>query len=364
MAAPALIGACFGDPHDPSTLSGVPKHLFDALERRYGPVARVDYRLSPAQRALVAARSVRFSRAKWQERYHINALSYRLRSRNLRRRLAEAPDRADAVLQVFGVVEPLTDVPHLIYLDQTWLMAGEAWAPWLPSQEGEREAWVDRERRMLQHARHVFTMAGPAATSLRMSYGLEDGQVTVVGGGVNFEALPALTGRQHEEPVILFVGKDPPRKGLDVLVSALRVVRERIPSARVQVIGTSVVASEPGVEVLGTVQRDAVEEAYRHAAVFCLPSRYEPYGLALLEAMAYGVPCVGTRVGGIPEIIVEGETGRLVEPDDPEALAQALASLLEDPAQASAFGAAGRARVEGELNWDGVVARMAPALEA
>jgi glycosyltransferase involved in cell wall biosynthesis len=361
VAAPALIGASFGDPHDPTTLSGVPKHLFDALERRYGLVARVDYRLTPLQRTLVAARSVRLSRTKWQERFHINAFSYRLRSQNLRRRLANVP--AGIVVQVFGVVEP-PGHPHVIYLDQTWLMAGEGWAPWLPSRPDEREEWVDRERRMLQHADHVFTMAGPAAASLRTSYGLDDDRVTVVGGGVNFDALPVLTDPDRKEPVILFVGKDPFRKGLDVLVAALRLVRERVPAARLQVIGTSEVASEPGVEVLGTVQRDAVEEAYRRAAVFCLPSRYEPYGLALLEAMAYAVPCVGTRIGGIPEIIVDGETGRLVESDDRAALAHALASLLEDPAQASAFGAAGRARVERELNWDGVVARMAPVLEA
>jgi glycosyltransferase involved in cell wall biosynthesis len=366
VAAPALIGACFGDPDDPATLSGVPKHLFDALERRYGRVARVDYRLSPLQRALVAARSVRLSRTKWQERYHINALSYRLRSENLRRRLAgvDVSGRAAVVVQVFGVVEP-PGRPYVVYLDQTWLMASAGWAPWLPSQTGEREEWVERERRMLQRARHVFTMAGPAAESLRTSYGLSDDRVTVVGGGVNFETLPTLTGSERKEPVVLFVGRDPARKGMDVLVSAFRLVKERVPAVRLQVIGTDDVPHEPGVEVLGRVaERSRVEDAYRSSAVFCLPSRYEPYGLALLEAMAYGVPCVGTTVGGIPEIIVEGETGRLVEPDDPEALAQALVSLLESPVQASAFGAAGRARVERELNWDAVAARMAPALEA
>jgi glycosyltransferase involved in cell wall biosynthesis len=357
-----LVGACFGDPHDPSTLSGVAKHLFDALERRFGLAARIDYRLRPWQRILVAGRSVRLSRSDWQERYHLNSLSFGFRSGNLRRAVSRVAGPGDTVVQIFGVVQP-GGTPYVVYADQTWLMAAEHWQRWLPSQVGEREEWIERERRMYQGARHVFTMAGPAAESLQLSYGVPSERVTVVGGGVNFDPLPVLSGPDRREPVILFVGRDPLRKGCDTLVSALRLVRARIPDARLQVIGTSDVPEEPGVEVLGRVSgRGPIEEAYRRAAVFCLPSRYEPYGLALVEAMAYGLPCVGTRVGGIPEIVVDGETGRLVGPDDARGLASALVSILDDPGRARSFGSAGRARVERELTWDAVAGRMAPAL--
>lgn len=362
MSGPALICACFGDPHDPATLSGIPKHLFDALERRYGPLPRVDYQLSPLQRALVAARSVRPSRARWQERYHLNRLSFRLRSANLRRAVSRVP--GGLVLQVFGVVEP-SEQPFVIYADQTWQMAAEHWPAWLPSQVREREEWVEREQRMYRRAEHVFTMSRQAAESLRTSYGLRDDRVTVVGGGLNFETLPALVASEREEPVVLFVGRDPLRKGCDTLVAAFRIVRERFPNARLQIIGTREAPEEPGVEVLGPVpDRRTLEDAYRRAAVFCLPSRHEPYGLALLEAMAYGVACVGTMVGGIPEIIDDGVTGRIVEPDDPQALADVLVSLLDNPELRASFGAAGRDRVERELNWDAVASRMAPALES
>jgi glycogen synthase len=205
-----LVGACFGDPHDPATLSGVPKHLFDALERRFGPVARIDYRLRPWQRILVAGRSVRLSRAAWQERYHLNTLSFGFRSRNLHRAVSRVAGPGDAVVQVFGVVQP-SGRPYVVYADQTWLMVAEQWQRWLPSQVGEREEWVERERRMYRQARHVFTMAGPAAESLRTSYGVPAQNVTVVGGGVNFDTLPAVPGPERKEPVILFVGRDPLR---------------------------------------------------------------------------------------------------------------------------------------------------------
>ena len=108
----------------------------------------------------------------------------------------------------------------------------------------------------------------------------------------------------------------------------------------------------------------ALAALYPAARVFCLPSLYEPYGLVLLEAMAHGRPCVGTTVQAIPEILHDGRAGLLVEPGDPDALAQALVALLFNDALARSLGAAGRRFVESELNWDRVAERMAPAMSA
>jgi glycosyltransferase involved in cell wall biosynthesis len=79
--------------------------------------------------------------------------------------------------------------------------------------------------------------------------------------------------------------------------------------------------------------------------------------------MAYGAPCVVTRVGALDEVVVDGETGLVVPKDDGAALAAALERLLEDAPYAARLGKAGRERVERFLNWDAVVARMAPGLE-
>ena len=108
----------------------------------------------------------------------------------------------------------------------------------------------------------------------------------------------------------------------------------------------------------------SLQELYRGARVFCLPSVYEPYGLVLIEAMAHGVPCVGTAVQSIPEILDGGRAGALVPPRDPEALAEAMLSVLTDDALAGRLGSAGRRRVTEALTWDHVAERMAPALTA
>jgi starch synthase len=96
-----------------------------------------------------------------------------------------------------------------------------------------------------------------------------------------------------------------------------------------------------------------------HAAVFAIPSVYEPLGIVNLEAMACGTAVVGSRTGGIPEVVADGETGLLVPPGDAEALAAALNVLLRDPDRAQAMGQAGRKRAIAEFGWPAIAAQTA-----
>jgi glycosyltransferase involved in cell wall biosynthesis len=93
-------------------------------------------------------------------------------------------------------------------------------------------------------------------------------------------------------------------------------------------------------------ERDDVPGLLASSAVFALSSRSEAFPVSILEAMAAGLPVVATRVGGVPELVIEGETGLLVRPADPSALAAALQCLLDEPELRARLGAAGRARVE------------------
>ena len=96
--------------------------------------------------------------------------------------------------------------------------------------------------------------------------------------------------------------------------------------------------------------RTEMAPIYAALDIFLMPSLWEGFGLVLLEAMAQGVPVVGSAVSAIPEVVADGETGLLVPPRDPVALAEALAALLADPARRAAMGAAGRARLEAEFS--------------
>jgi len=108
----------------------------------------------------------------------------------------------------------------------------------------------------------------------------------------------------------------------------------------------------------GHVPRGRVPALLAQARLLVLPSRYENFPLSLLEAMSCAVPVVTTRVGGIPEMVAAGETGLLVAPGDPEALAAALRRLVGDPALARRLGDAGRRAIETTYSWEAVATRI------
>lgn len=151
-------------------------------------------------------------------------------------------------------------------------------------------------------------------------------------------------------------------KGLEVLVEAC----ERA-GATLRVVGEGDLADRyraRGVDVVGRVDDERLAEEYRAATVVALPSTTpaESFGMALAEANACGRPVVGTRMGGIPCFVKDGENGLLANPGDAASLAAALARILEDPALARKMGEAGRAKVVKDHRWDDVARRTVDAL--
>lgn len=155
--------------------------------------------------------------------------------------------------------------------------------------------------------------------------------------------------------VIAGLGRFVPIKGFDTLVAALPSVVAALPAARLLLIGDG--PERPALEArataLGVAGRvhmtgnvDGVARWLMAADVLAAPSRNEGMGRALVEAMALGIPVVGSAVGGIPDVIADGESGRLVEPDAPAALAGALIALGRDPGLARKLGEAGQHRAE------------------
>jgi glycosyltransferase involved in cell wall biosynthesis len=359
-----LLGLTQQDPRVALTGSGaVAKFLFDALERRHELVERRGVDLTRAQRYLLAAASFHPDRHRWRTRFNWGGrVALGLRSRNAGRALRQAEEPFDFVIQTFGLFQT-RGAPYVIYTDNTVELSRRHYPAWVDVSEQSVERIYEWERRLYRGALHLFTMGEAAAGSLASFYGVPEERVSAVGGGATFESLPERTTGPRE-PAILFVGEDWLRKGGDVLLEAVRIVRERRPDARLQIVGTDDPADEPGVEVIGFVDdRRRIADLYARASVYAMPSRFEPYGLSVTEAMAHELPCVVTRVGGLAEIVLDGETGLVVPPEDAAALAEALLRLLEDPDYALRLGANGRSRVEHHQNWDAVVERMQPGLE-
>jgi glycosyltransferase involved in cell wall biosynthesis len=176
---------------------------------------------------------------------------------------------------------------------------------------------------------------------------------------------------------LLFVGRLVERKGVHVLLEAMT----RLPApVRLGVIGEGPMgrelearATELGVadrvDFHGFVSRDTLNRRVAGCDLFVLPAVYdakgdvEGLGVVLVEALSHARPVVASAAGGIPDIVRDGETGLLVPPGDPEALAASIRRLLEDPELAARLGRAGRAHVESRFSWPGIIDRLVELYE-
>lgn len=167
---------------------------------------------------------------------------------------------------------------------------------------------------------------------------------------------------------VLCIARLVPEKGVAELVEAVARLRDGGREVTVAVAGGGPEEAElhrraaelgvaSAVRLLG--QRSDIGDLLRAADAFCLPSRHEGLPVSVLEAMDAGLPVVATAVGGVPTLVLDGETGLLVEPREPEALAEALAGLADHPERRAALGAGGRALVAGHYSLGAVAARYA-----
>jgi glycosyltransferase involved in cell wall biosynthesis len=248
-------------------------------------------------------------------------------------------------------------LPHFIYSDHSHL--ANLMYPAFSRTELFPRDWIDLERETYNRARHIFVMSEHVRRSLVDQYGCDPQRTAAVGGGSNVDPTPVpLQNDEYRNQTIVFVGVDWERKGGPTLIEAFQRVRTRFPNARLVIIGTSPVVREPGIEILGRVPREEVKARLARASIFCMPTRIEPFGVAVVEAFFHELPVVATNIGAMPGLVCDGENGRLVPPDDPQALAEALIELLSDPEKCRRFGQAGRELVSKRYSWEIAVERI------
>jgi starch synthase len=322
-----------------------------------------------------------------------------LRAVSVDLRMAENVEAADLVhshtwYANFGgyLSQILYDLPHVMTCHSL-----EPLRPWKAEQLGpgyRLSSWV--ERTAIEHADRVIAVSQAMRDDVMRVYPAVDAdKVEVVYNGIDPEEFfpdprtdgPDRFGVDPHAPIVLFVGRVTRQKGITYLLDAAKSFD---PGA--QVVFCAGAPDTPEIEQ--EVRAQVAELAERrkgvfwleemlprlelvqfmsHASVFVCPSIYEPFGMINVEAMACGVPVVASSVGGIPEIVKEGETGLLVPlepsgdafgtPADPAAFAAAIAErvnqLLALPSLASQFGAAGRRRALAEFTWGAVAKKTA-----
>ena len=246
--------------------------------------------------------------------------------------------------------------------------------PWKADQLGTGyllSTWI--EQTAVEAADRVIAVSGKMREDILAHFRVDSAKVVVIHNGIDPEVFRPTAERDALErfgvrtPYVLFVGRVTDQKGIFHLLEAAKLL-----PAGVQVVLCASAPDTPEIEarlaravpdhpnvvwINAMVPRDVVIQLMSHAAVFACPSVYEPFGLINLESMACETPVVASAVGGILEVVVDGETGLLVEPARPDALASALTRVLENPALGRSMGRAGRRRVEERFSWAHVAER-------
>jgi glycosyltransferase involved in cell wall biosynthesis len=230
------------------------------------------------------------------------------------------------------------------------------------------------ERAALAAATAVVVTSAPTARLLTADYGVSHDRITIARPGTDRGA--TARGDAGGPVRLVSVGAVVPRKGFDVLIAALATLadlpwrltiagdRTRDPVAAARLDADIARHDLKGrVELLGALPQERMSELYADADVFVLASRFEGYGMAYAEAVAHGLPVIGTTGGAIPETVPPG-AGILVPPDDVTALAGALRRLIGDRGERELLAAGARAAAAALPTWEDSAKRLASAIEA
>ena len=251
----------------------------------------------------------------------------------------------------------LYDIPHVMTVHSL-----EPLRPWKAEQLGGGYAlssWA--ERTAVESAAAVIAVSEAMKADVLSTYPTVDpDKVHVIHNGIDAQQyVPDLDtdvlqryGVDPRRPNVVFVGRITRQKGVPVLLRAAAQLDPRIQlvlcagqpdtpelAREVTDLVSDLRRTRSGVIwIEGMLHRQEVIQLLSHATAFVCPSLYEPLGIVNLEAMACGSAVVASHVGGIPEVVADGETGLLVPPDDPKALADALNTLARDPSRAARDG--------------------------
>jgi glycosyltransferase involved in cell wall biosynthesis len=213
----------------------------------------------------------------------------------------------------------------------------------------------------------MITSSDASRRQIERDFRVRPARMRMVGNGLDTELFSPAPAGARSEGEILCVGRaSDPNKGVRTLVAALA----RLPKIRLTLVDDPSPHNEARrwarelgcadrLTIAGRVTNDELVDLYRRAMLVVVPSRYEGFGLPAAEAMACGTPVVAAAAGALPEVIATGGGGVLVPPEDPEALAKAIATLAEQPEARAALGARAPARIDAAYSWRRVAERTA-----
>lgn len=232
-------------------------------------------------------------------------------------------------------------------------------SPLLPPTEKESYQWHKLETELYLSAKRVTIPSKYIGHSLMEHYGVHPSSISVIGYGANLQPKTSIVKNHVSKngPHLLFVGKMFEQKGGSVIVEAFSVVREKWPSATLTIVGPRVDPriNVDGVTYLGRIyDKEKLSTLYSKSDLFLIHSAYEAFGLVLLEAMAHGVPCIGSDIDAMPDILVDTNSGSVIPFGSPSLLANEIIRYLDSQELYSMSSKSGIEAINSYYNWSAV----------
>lgn len=281
----------------------------------------------------------------------------------------------DKTIPVFEICEDvIVKNPYFTYQDMTYHagLVVKKWKkkyPFIYQAAGNdvlSEAEIHRRENLqhdeYQHANAVFYMGRWVKDIMSEYHSDVAPKMYHIGGGTNIDVnridLSRKTGNKF-----LFIGRDFERKAGDLVIEAFKILKQQyMPNAELHMAGCQPQEATEGIVYYGDVDYNKVSELLNKCDVFCMPSRFEAYGLVFVESLIYGLPCIGRRFFEMPHFIEDGKDGALIENENPNIFAEKMYDVISDKEMIAGIQSRQAEYIE-KYSWDSVAKRAKTVID-
>jgi glycosyltransferase involved in cell wall biosynthesis len=353
--------------------SGFETSFFNAVEKQgwesiYFPIEL------PCFKLLCTLKSFSINKSKWglsrDLAYNTSIDAFKKKSKYVKKIIQKNQKKYDLIYQIGGLWNPIPNdcsIPHVLTIDYTSKLSERRKSEWMRKPGDESNFWYKEEKKLFNSTDFICATTKNAKNSLINDYSIPSEKIKVVGPGLSepFDDFNDFKLPDYQGEKILFIGKGYKGKGLDTLIRAFRQIRNELPKSRLLIVGPTKKIEGDGIEYFGRIaDKRKIIDLYYSASVFVMPSIFEPVGQVFLEAMSCKLPCIGTSVDAMPELIKNNETGFIVSPGDIDALAHKIITILTNPDLAKNMGAKGYKRLKEKFTWDVVGKKISETFES
>jgi len=360
-----LIGT---DPYEENAWSGSSKFLFKECANRGILHKAFGVEVDSFKRIPLMIKNFSIYKDVWRHNFYLDTKYYELLSQCIVSALTD-DDLEHGLLQIGGIYNLKSFLPNdsSVYSYHDGNLAQAVKSPYFSGKISE-----SRIKKALLYEQHVyegidviFTMSDYLKSSFVNDFMIKENKVKTIGAGINLDIIPQPQLKDYDRKILVFIGADFYRKGGVNLLRAFKSVRRVYSNATLNIIGPKnlEIPSEYSAGVFyhgflsrsNSYQKQKFEKIMNESTVFVMPSLYEPFGIAPLEAMVYEIPCILTNAWAFPEMVKPSVNGELVKCDDVNELTEKIIYLLQNPNQLQVMGKAGRDLVLRKFTWQNVV---------